>query len=152
VLRRPADSRSRDDGATQSSRPPVLRRSTDAQSDEGGSSGAVGRPSSSGQQQGAGGQQQQPGGEGDVIKLESTLINLPILVSDRSGRYVPQLSARDFVLYEDGVQQTIARLAQRKCPSASCSCSTSARACPEALTTYRMPLSPSFVSCATRIA
>src|SRR5258705_4733651 len=71
VLRRPADSRSRDDGATQSSRPPVLRRSTDAQSDEGGSSGAVGRPSSSGQQQGAEGQQQQPGGEGDVIKLES---------------------------------------------------------------------------------
>jgi len=116
VLRRPADSRSRDDSATQSSRPPVLRRSTDAQSDEGSSSSTVGRPSSSGQQQGAGGQQQQPGGEGDVIKLESTLINLPILVSDRSGRYVPQLSARDFVLYEDGVQQTIASFGTEEVP------------------------------------
>jgi len=116
VLRRPADSRSRDDSATQSSRPPVLRRSTDAQSDQGGSSGAVGRPSSPGQQQGAGGQQQQPGGEGDVIKLESTLINLPILVSDRSGRYVPQLSARDFALYEDGVQQTIASFGTEEVP------------------------------------
>ena len=116
VLRRPADSRSRDDGAAQSSRPPVLRRSTDGQRDEGASSdGGVGRPSSSGQQQGAGAQQQ-TGGDGDVIKLESTLINLPILVSDRSGRYVPQLSARDFALYEDGVQQTIASFGTEEVP------------------------------------
>lgn len=116
VLRRPADSRSRDDGAAQGARPPVLRRPTDAQRDEGGSSdGSVGRPSSPGQQQGAGGKQQ-AGGEDDVIKLESTLINLPILVSDRSGRYVPQLSARDFALYEDGVQQTIASFGTEEVP------------------------------------
>jgi len=94
----------------------VLHRPTDGQRDEGGSSdGSVGRPSSSGQQQGAGAQQQ-AGGDGDVIKLESTLINLPILVSDRSGRYVPQLSARDFALYEDGVQQTIASFGTEEVP------------------------------------
>lgn len=60
--------------------------------------------------------QQQSGGDNDVIKLESTLINLPLLVSDRSGRYVPQLSARDFTLYEDGVQQTIASFGSEEVP------------------------------------
>jgi Ca-activated chloride channel family protein len=115
-LRRPADSRSRDDGVSQSPRPPVLRRPTDAQRDEGGSSDAtVGRPSASGQPQGGAGQQQS-GGEGDVIKLESTLINLPLLVSDRSGRYVPQLSARDFAIYEDGVEQKIASFGTEEVP------------------------------------
>jgi VWFA-related protein len=44
----------------------------------------------------------------EVIKLESSLVNIPLLVSDRSGRYVPQLSKRDFMLYEDGVAQEIA--------------------------------------------
>jgi hypothetical protein len=94
----------------------VLRRPTDAQRDEGGSSDVNGgRPSSSGQQQGGAGQQQ-VGGEEDVVKLESTLVNLPLLVSDRSGRYIPQLSARDFSLYEDGVQQTIASFGNEEVP------------------------------------
>ncbi len=116
VLRRPADSRSRDDGTSQSPRPPVLRRPADTQRDEGTSSDvAAGRPSASGQPQGGAGQQQS-GGEEDVVKLESTLVNLPLLVSDRSGRYVPQLSARDFSLYEDGVQQTIASFGTEEVP------------------------------------
>lgn len=115
VLQRPADSRSRDDGASRSERPPVLRRPTDSQRDGGGSAdGTAGRPSVSGQQQGGAGQQQS--GEDDVIKLESTLVNLPLLVSDRSGRYIPQLSARDFSLYEDGVQQTIASFGTEEVP------------------------------------
>jgi len=37
-------------------------------------------------------------------------------VSDRSGRYVPQLSARDFELFEDGVQQTIASFGSEEVP------------------------------------
>ncbi len=116
VLRRPADSRSRDDDAAQGARPPVLRRPNDSQRDEGGSSDpTVARPSGSGQQKGGAGQQQ-AGGEEDVIKLESTLVNLPLLVSDRSGRYIPQLSARDFSLYEDGVQQTIASFGTEEVP------------------------------------
>jgi len=51
-----------------------------------------------------------------VVRLESTLVNLPLLVSDRSGRYIPQLSARDFALYEDGVQQTIASFGTEEVP------------------------------------
>ena len=51
-----------------------------------------------------------------MIKLESTLVNLPLLVSDRSGRYVPQLSKQDFLLYEDGVQQMIASFGSEEVP------------------------------------
>jgi hypothetical protein len=51
-----------------------------------------------------------------VIKLESTLVNIPLLVSDRSGRYIPQLSARDFSLYEDGVEQEIASFGSEEVP------------------------------------
>jgi Ca-activated chloride channel family protein len=54
--------------------------------------------------------------DGEVIKLESTLVNIPMLVSDRSGRYIPQLSARDFTLYEDGVQQEIASFGSEEVP------------------------------------
>ncbi|PYT08483.1 MAG: hypothetical protein DMF60_04690 [Acidobacteria bacterium] len=117
VLQRPADSRQRDDGSsTDGRRPPVLHRNGDSEPRDGSNSdSSAGRRPASGQQpEGAG--QQQSGGEDDVIKLESTLINLPLLVSDRSGRYVPQLSANDFALYEDGVQQKIASFGTEEVP------------------------------------
>jgi len=50
----------------------------------------------------------------DVIRLESTLVNIPLLVSDRSGRYIPRLSRHDFNLYEDGVEQEIANFASEE--------------------------------------
>ncbi|MEK6284107.1 MAG: VWA domain-containing protein [Acidobacteriota bacterium] len=116
VLQRPADSRQRDDGGSPGARPPVLQRPTDSQArDEGEYADRnAGRRPASGQQPEAG--TQPAGGEDEVIKLESTLINLPLLVSDRSGRYVPQLSARDFTLSEDGVQQTIASFGSEEVP------------------------------------
>jgi hypothetical protein len=88
----------------------VLHRPSNSRPREetGSSDIGVGRPSTSGQQQ--------SGGDDEVIKLESTLVNIPLLVSDRSGRYVPQLSARDFALYEDGVQQTIASFGSEEVP------------------------------------
>ena len=107
VLRRPTDSRTSNDDNTQSS-PPVLRRPSDSQSQDDGRS----RSSGSTQQTAPG----QHTGDEDVIKLESTLVNLPILVSDRAGRYVPQLTMRDFLLYEDGVQQTIANFGTEEVP------------------------------------
>jgi VWFA-related protein len=109
VLQRPSDSRSRDDGSTNSQRPPVLHRPSDPPQDQTSSGERTQR-----QQGGDSGRQQQ--GDDDVIKLESTLVNLPLLVSDRSGRYVPQLSARDFELYEDGVQQKIASFGSEEVP------------------------------------
>ena len=54
--------------------------------------------------------------DGEVIKLESTLVNIPLLVSDRSGRYIPQLSAKDFELNEDGTQQEIASFGSEEVP------------------------------------
>ena len=117
VLQRPADSRQRDDSSsTDGRRPPVLHRGTDPEARDGNNSdsGAGRRPASGQQPEGTG--QPPSGGEDDVIKLESTLINLPLLVSDRSGRYIPQLSANDFTLYEDGVQQKIASFGTEEVP------------------------------------
>jgi len=86
--------------------PPVLRRPGDARPNDEERNGGVttGKPSN------------QPPDDDEVIKLESTLVNIPLLVSDRSGRYVPQLSARDFSLQEDGVQQTIASFGSEEVP------------------------------------
>jgi VWFA-related protein len=55
-------------------------------------------------------------GEEEVVKLESTMVSIPILVSDRSNRYVPQLNKRDFLLYEDGTQQEIAYFGNEEVP------------------------------------
>jgi VWFA-related protein len=59
--------------------------------------------------------QRQPA-EDEAIRLESTLVNLPLLVSDRSGRFIPQLTRKDFLLYEDGVQQQVASFASEEVP------------------------------------
>jgi len=43
----------------------------------------------------------------DAIKLETTLIQIPVVVRDKGGRYVLDLARQDFVIYEDGVRQTV---------------------------------------------
>src|SRR3982074_2846351 len=45
---------------------------------------------------------------GDVIRVNTTLVTLPVSVTDRDGRYIPNLRKEDFRLWEDGVQQDIA--------------------------------------------
>jgi Ca-activated chloride channel homolog len=107
-LRRPQDSRAPNQNTQSGSgdyrqQPPVLRRG-DSQTDEV-------RAPQAGQSN-----QRQSGGDDDVVRLESTLVNIPLLVSDRSGRYVPQLSKRDFMLYEDGVKQEIASFGSEQVP------------------------------------
>src|SRR5712692_3639811 len=95
--------------------PPVLHRQSDSRpSGDDGTAPIDARRQSGGAQRGT--SQQQPGGEDEVVKLESTLVSIPLLVSDRSGRFVPQLRASDFTLYEDGVQQTIASLGNEEVP------------------------------------
>lgn len=44
----------------------------------------------------------------EPIKLGSTLVSIPFIVSDRNGRYVSGLKTEDFALYKDGVRQPIA--------------------------------------------
>lgn len=46
--------------------------------------------------------------QSSAIKLQSTLVSVPVIVSDRQGRYVGGLKMSDFTLYKDRVQQTIA--------------------------------------------
>jgi Ca-activated chloride channel homolog len=44
----------------------------------------------------------------EPIKLGSTLVSVPVIVSDRSGRYVSGLKAESFTVYKDGLKQPIA--------------------------------------------
>ncbi len=45
---------------------------------------------------------------GDIIKVNTTLVTIPVSVMDRDGRYVPNLQKEDFRLWEDGVEQQVA--------------------------------------------
>ena len=58
-------------------------------------------------------QQQAPTGPeevdaGDVIRVSTTLVTIPVSVMDRDGRYVPNLQKDDFRIWEDGVEQEVA--------------------------------------------
>ncbi len=44
----------------------------------------------------------------ESVKLKATLVNVPVIVSDREGRYLSGLRAEDFTLYNDHVKQPIA--------------------------------------------
>ena len=44
----------------------------------------------------------------DPIRIQTTLVNVPVLVSDRQGGSVLGLKAEDFALYDDGVRQPLA--------------------------------------------
>jgi VWFA-related protein len=43
-----------------------------------------------------------------AVELDATLVEVPVVVSEPGGRYVTDLTARDFALLEDGVAQRIA--------------------------------------------
>ena len=48
---------------------------------------------------------------GDVIKVNTTLVTLPVSVTDRNGRYIPNLKKEDFRLWEEGVEQATQAIA-----------------------------------------
>jgi len=54
-----------------------------------------------------GGGQEEP----DVVRIDTTLVTVPVSVRDRNGRYIPDLHREDFTIYEDGVEQEIAYFA-----------------------------------------
>jgi len=43
----------------------------------------------------------------ETIKVETRLVSVPVIVSDRDGRYMPNLTATDFTVLQDGTQQKI---------------------------------------------
>src|SRR5215831_8835452 len=51
-----------------------------------------------------------------TFKIETTLVSVPVIVSDRQGRYIAGLKASDFTLYEDRVKQPIAFFADTEEP------------------------------------
>ena len=46
--------------------------------------------------------------DGDVVRVNTTLVTLPVSVTDRDGRYIPNLRKEDFRLWEEGVEQNVA--------------------------------------------
>lgn len=47
-------------------------------------------------------------GEGDVVRVDTTLVTVPVSVLDHQGRFVPDLQRDDFKIFENGVEQSIA--------------------------------------------
>jgi Ca-activated chloride channel homolog len=56
----------------------------------------------------AAGETPQEVGEGDVIRVDTSLVTIPVSVRDRQGRFIYDLSREDFSAYEGGVRQEIA--------------------------------------------
>jgi Ca-activated chloride channel homolog len=50
------------------------------------------------------------------IKLGSTLVSVPVIISDRNGRYIAGLKAADFTVYKDSIKQEIAFFATEEEP------------------------------------
>jgi VWFA-related protein len=46
--------------------------------------------------------------EGDVVKVSTSLVTVPVSVLDRQGRFVPNLQRDDFRIFDNGVEQSIA--------------------------------------------
>ena len=45
---------------------------------------------------------------GDIVRVDTTLVTIPVSVMDRDGRYVPNLQKEEFRIWEDGVEQQVA--------------------------------------------
>ena len=46
--------------------------------------------------------------EGDVIRVDTSFVSVPVSVVDRQGRFIPNLKKEDFTIFENGVQQQVA--------------------------------------------
>jgi von Willebrand factor type A domain len=54
--------------------------------------------------------------EVETLKIETDLVMVPVIATDRNGLYIPDLSKSDFSIAEDGVQQEIAFFATISVP------------------------------------
>jgi VWFA-related protein len=55
-------------------------------------------------------------GEGDVVRIETQLVSVPAVVTDRNGRPVAGLRAENFVVLEDGKTQRVTNFATTEAP------------------------------------
>src|SRR2546429_7922738 len=86
------------------SRPPVLGGANRSPNEQ--------KPSST-QQKDAGPEEV---GAGDVVRVDTTLVSIPVSVMDRDGKYIPNLRKEDFRVWEDGVEQQVAYFASTEKP------------------------------------
>jgi VWFA-related protein len=49
--------------------------------------------------------------EGDVLRVDTSLVTVPVSVMDRYGKYIPNLRRQDFHIFDEGVEQKIAYFA-----------------------------------------
>jgi Ca-activated chloride channel homolog len=95
--RRVGDSPAPATSTTKSNRPPVLGGAPNRQ-------GSTPQPNS-------GSNEPIEVDSNDVIRVNTTLVTIPVSVMERDGRYVPNLRKEDFRLWEDGAEQQIAYFA-----------------------------------------
>ncbi|HXT62161.1 MAG TPA: VWA domain-containing protein [Pyrinomonadaceae bacterium] len=55
-------------------------------------------------------------GEGDTLRVDTTLVSLPVTVMDRDGKFIPNLRKEDFRIWENGVEQQVAYFASTEKP------------------------------------
>jgi Ca-activated chloride channel family protein len=55
-------------------------------------------------------------GEGDVVRVDTQLVSVPAIVTNSLGRPVSGLRQDNFIVYEDGQQQTIANFGTTEAP------------------------------------
>ncbi|HWQ35002.1 MAG TPA: VWA domain-containing protein [Blastocatellia bacterium] len=58
----------------------------------------------------------EPSSENETIRIDTTLVTIPVSVIDRDGKFIPHLTKRDFRLFEDGVEQEISDFASVEAP------------------------------------
>lgn len=61
-------------------------------------------------------QQQAPQQQAESIRVETSLVSVPVVVTDSAGRFVTGLERSDFQLYEDGTRQEIVSFAAAAVP------------------------------------
>ena len=54
--------------------------------------------------------------EGDIVRVDTQLVSVPAVVTDRGGRPLANLRAENFILYEDGRPQQISNFATTEAP------------------------------------
>jgi Ca-activated chloride channel homolog len=52
----------------------------------------------------------------EAVKVNTSLVTVPVIVSDRSNRYIPGLTQGDFRIFQDGSEQKIAIFSDQEAP------------------------------------
>ena len=122
-----AQTRPRRVGQTQTSQPQEQRSQPQSTPDDASQASRSGRPPvlsganrNPNEQQPASTSTQNSGpeevSEGDIVRVNTTLVSIPVSVMDRDGKYIPNLRKEDFRIWEDGVEQQVAYFASTEKP------------------------------------